>query len=415
MDDWQPSRLSVGSWVTYDLANTIFALGVSSLYFAEWLTNSGTPDIALSVTIALAMVVVIVLSPWIGARSDQSTNRVAFLVPTTLLAVVATFFLASVGIAGSLLIYAMALIGFNLAGVVYDSLLTDVSHEHNRGRVSGWGIGIGYVGSAIAVIAGGALLDSGGYPSVFRAIAVLFLVFALPSFFFIRERPRPRSTEPPIRISSSVGHLVESWRRARAYEGVVPFLVGRFLYTDAINTLIGGFLTIFVINELEFSDDQVRALLGLAIGTAIVGGIAGGRLTDRYGPRIILNLALYLWIVAMIGGIVAALSGQDLLAWMVGGVGGFALGTTWAADRVYMARISPPRLLGEFYGLYATVGRFATLLGPLTWGIIVNVLHLPRTVAMAALIAFIVAGRILLNGVDDSPRSWPDKDLRPVV
>ena len=96
----------------------------------------------------------------------------------------------------------------------------------------------------------------------------------------------------------------------------------------------------------------------------MAGGITGGRAADRVGPRATLHFALDWWMGGLTGGIVAAGSGLDALAWMVGAVGGFALGMTWAADRVYMAQISPPRHLGEFYGLYATVGRFATLLGP---------------------------------------------------
>lgn len=411
MDDFTPARISVASWIAYDLANTIFALGVSGLYFAEWLTENGAPDIALSITIFGAMAVVIVLSPWIGTRSDRSRRRVNFLIPTTLLAVIPTFFLASVGIAGSLVIYGFALVGFNLGGVVYDALLPDVSTAENRGRISGWGVGVGYVGSVIAVLAGGLLLDSRGYPTLFRAIAVLFLMFSIPAFLFIKERPRVHQRDSPVGLRSSLVHLVAAWRRASSYEGVVPFLVGRFLYADAINTLIGGFLTIFVINELGFSDDQVQALLALAILTAIVGGISGGRLTDMVGPKRVLNLALYMWMGAMVGGVLAALSDQTALAWLVGGVGGMALGMTWAADRVYMALISPPRLLGEFYGLYATVGRFATLLGPLTWGLIVNGLNLPRTVAMSALVVFLVAGRLVLNRVDDAPRRWAATDL----
>ena len=89
-----------------------------------------------------------------------------------------------------------------------------------------------------------------------------------------------------------------------------------------------------------------------------------------------------------------------------------ALGATWAADRVYMQRISPPRYLGEFYGLYATVGRFATILGPLLWGVIVTILGLPRELALGALLLFILAARIVLQGVDDSVRDWDVADLR---
>ena len=411
MDEWRPTRLSVSSWVVYDLANTIFALGVGGLYFAEFLTDNGAPDIALALTIDAAMIVVITTSPWIGVASDQATRRARFLIPTTLLAVTATFFLASVGVTGSLIIYAFALVGFNLGGVVYDALLPDVSNASNRGRISGWGVGIGYVGSIIAVVLGGLFLDEFGYSTLFRAIAIAFLILALPAFFFIRERPRTRRPEPRATIGGSLKHLVAAWKKARAYHGVVPFLLGRFLYSDAINTLIGGFLTIFVINELDFTDDEVQNLLALAIVTAIIGGITGGQLSDRFGPRRTLHLALYVWMAAILGGIVAASGDQRAVVWVVGAAGGYALGTTWAADRVYMALISPPRHLGEFYGLYATVGRFATLLGPLVWGLVVNVFHLSRSVAMGALLVFIIAGRVVLRRVDDEPRDWGEEDL----
>jgi UMF1 family MFS transporter len=412
---WQPKPRSVVSWVTYDLANTIFALGVAGLYFPTWLTENDVRDEALSWTVSSAMIIVILLSPWIGAVSDHAAHRSRLLIPTTLVAVTATFFLASSSVAVSLVLYGIALIGFNLGGVVYDALLPDVSTEQNRGRVSGWGVGIGYVGSIIAVAAGSVLLDAYGYPAVFRAIALLFLLFATPAFLFIQERPRPKPKGRGPGPARSVQQLVVTWKRAATYDGVVRFLIGRFLYTDAINTLIGGFLAIFVVQELDFSDDEVQVLLAIAIVAAIAGGIAGGRLTDRLGPRRVLFGALYTWMITMVGGIVAAATAQAAVAWAIGPIGGLALGATWASDRVFMARISPPRYLGEFYGLYATVGRFATVAGPLIWGVIVDRLNLPRTVAMAALIGFVVAGRIVLGGVSDKARDWELRDVEAPV
>jgi UMF1 family MFS transporter len=424
---WRPGRLSVASWAIYDLANTIFALGVGSLFFAEWLTDNqqrlpdlpdwlsrGDPaDLALTIAVDAAMIVVIVLGPWIGARSDHRGTRIRYLLPMTVVAVVPTFFLASVGVVGSLALFSVALVGFNLGSVVYDALLPDVSTPENVGVVSGVGIAVGYLGSFIAVAVGFLFLDSQGHATVFKVIAVLFAVFALPTFFWVRERPRRREPGAPPSLRSSARRLIASWRLARRHEGVARFLVGRFLYTDAVNTLIGGYLTIYAKEELRFTSGELQALLTVAITMAILGGFFGGRLVDRVGPRRLLHAVLYAWMVAMVVGIIAGASGTKALAWPLGGLGGLALGATWAADRVYMQRISPPRHLGEFYGLYATVGRFATLLGPLTWGLIVTVAGLPREVALGALVVFLVAGRIVLQGVDDTPRGWADVDLIP--
>jgi len=420
---WRPTRLSVVSWTIYDLANTIFALGVGSLYFAEWLTDheadlpgwlaarSHPTDLALTIALDLAMVVVIVLGPWIGARSDHRGGRIRYLVPMTFLAVIPTFFLASLGVVGSLALFALAEVGFNLGSVVYDALLPDVSTPETVGRVSGIGIAVGYLGSFVAVAIGALFLDTQGPAFVFKAIAVAFLLFSIPTFLFVRERPRAREPGPAPTLASSVRRLIRSWRKARGYRGVSRFLVGRFLYTDAVNTLIGGYLTIYAKEELGFTSSDLQALLTLAITAAVIGGYVGGRLVDAVGPRRLLHAVLYAWMVALGIGIAAGAAGTKTLAWPLGALGGLSLGATWAADRVYMQRISPPRHLGEFYGLYATVGRFATFLGPLVWATLVTVLGLPRETALAALILFVVAARWILQGVDDAPRDWGPADL----
>lgn len=402
-------RRSVSAWVVYDLANTIFALGVIGLYFPDWLTTLDQPDSVLAIIEAVAGVVVIFIAPWAGARSDARGKKVPTLITTTAIAVAATALLG-INLPTSMVFLGVALIAFNIGGVVYDALLVEVSDEENRGRISGLGVGIGYLGSYLGLLIGIVALDllDLGYSAAFRGLAAGFLVFSLPAFFLIKERPRERTRAP--RVVDLPGRLIASWRKAGTYPGVVRFLVSRFFYTDAINTLIGGFLTIFVIQELGLDRRFMTALLGVAITTAIFGGIAGGRLVGPFGPKRVLRAVLVLWMVAIGFGVGAAASGQTWMVWAIGPLGGFALGATWAADRVVMTRISPPRHIGEFYGLYATVGRFATVLGPLTWALIVDGLGLGRRVAMVALIGFIAAGWLILGGVDDSIRAWSGQD-----
>jgi len=403
MDPWIPSRRSTLAWVLYDLANTIFAVAVGSRYFSVWVVDEqAAPDAAFGYTTALAMAVVIVLAPWIGARTDHRGVRKPVLIVTTVVTVAATALLATFGLVPSLLLYVVGLVGLNLGSVVYDAMLPDVSRADNRGLVSGIGVGIGYIGSFIAIGVGLLLLESRGYAVVFRVEAVLFLLFALPAFLFIRERPRPRQPGSPPAFKAAFAHLFAAWRRARSHDGVARFLIGRFLYADAANTAF-LFVSIFAITELGFSNRQTDMLALSAITSAVVTSLTVGALVDRVGPRRCLHGALYAWMTAVVIAVVAASFGWHQLGWLVGVVGGGATGATWTADRVYMARISPPSRYGEFYGLYATVGRFATLLGPIAWSLVADTLGLGRVAAIATLLVFFVSARIVLAGVTDQP------------
>lgn len=407
----EPRRISTVSWVLYDLANTIFALGVVGVYFSDWLVTRGLRDSALSAVQIAAAGVVIFAAPWLGARSDVRGTRVPALVATTLVAVAATSFLALGPVALTLIMLWVAIIAVNTGSVVYDALLVDVSTTASRGWVSGLGVGIGYVGSFVGLGIGVVTLDVLGWShaATFRSLAIGFLVFALPAFFFIDER-HGSSEEPLPRLRDVVGGLVASWRTAARYAGVPRFLIGRFLYTDAINTLIGGFLAIFVLQELDLDRTFFTTLMAIAITAAIVGGLGSGSLVARYGPLRVLRSALVIWVIAMGAGVAAAVTDRTSLAWVIGPLGGIALGATWTADRVVMARVSPPRHLGEFYGLYATVGRFATIAGPMVWALVVDGLNLGRTVALGALSLFVISGWWVLRKVDDGERDWPESD-----
>jgi UMF1 family MFS transporter len=397
---WAPTRRSVAAWVLYDLANTTFALGVGSRYFGLWLVeHRGGSDWMLSAAIIPAMVAVIVLGPWLGALTDHRGRRVPYLVGSTLVCVAATALLATWGIVPSLVLYAIGTVGFHLGALVYDALLPDVSTERTRGLVSGTGVAIGYIGSALALGIGVYLLPRAGYAAVFRALAVAFLVFALPAFVWIRERPRPRLPGMPPRLGSVFVAMGDAWKSAARHKGVVRFLIGRFLYTDAINTVF-LFNAVFAKMELGFTDAQTDRLALLGIACAALGAMVAGRLVDRYGSKRLLMAALGSQLVGLAAAIIAAVSGVQAIGWLVAVGGGAGIGGAWASDRVLMMQLSPPAKLGEFFGLYAIVGRFATVLGPLVWALVADGMGLGRTWALVSLGVFIVAAVFVLWPVE---------------
>ncbi|HBY96504.1 MAG: MFS transporter [Ardenticatenaceae bacterium] len=428
--------LPVISWALYDLANTIFSMNIVSLYFSLWVVNvmRGT-DATYGYANSFSMLLMLVSAPLLGALSDQAGRRMPFLLVSTLVCVAFTALLGTGGLLVSLMFFITANYFYQAGLIFYDSTLPVVSTPENRGKVGGLGIGLGYLGSFIGVGMGLLFLEKMGYPFIFRMSALLFLLFALPIFLFVRE-PRRRGRDAAISPAPSSGAEKSSpvassfldsgtFRRALAqvrhtvahsaqYRGLRRFLIGRIFYADPVNTVI-VFMGVYVTNEVGFTAWEAQIVLLVAIAAAVLGGLGWGVVVDRIGPKRSLNLVLGLWMISLLGAIaIAIFSLPRELFWGVACLAGIALGGTWAADRPYMLLLSPPRYVGEFYGLYSLVGRFAAVIGPALWALIVDTLGLGRPAAIGSLLGMILISFVILQGVDDAPRPWgPDELLEP--
>ena len=395
-------KKSLYSWLFFDLANTVYAFVIPGLYFSVWLvTEQGWTDQSLGFATSGAMVIVAILGPWVGARSDGSQGKKPMLLITTLICIVATFLLGTFNVNISVLFFIVSLIGFNLGSVVYDALLVSVSTPTNRGRISGMGVAFGYVGSLLGFGVATLLQNYGySYVEIFRSVAVMFLIFSLPAFIFIKEK-KVSNEKSTIKITESISLVIKSWKHSTQYPGLTRFLVGRFFYADAINTLISGLLAVYLVEEVGLSPTDSQNLLGLAIIISIIGGYVFGKAADKYGPRKLTLISLVCWMLSLSIAIIATEFDQLWLIYVTGVLGGFNIGGIFAVDRVFMTRLSPEKHLGEFYGLYSTVGRFATIIGPLLWGLIVNTLGLGRNAALFSLIILLLISFFIIKGVSD--------------
>ena len=427
----QVKRTKVGAlpilgWVLYDLANTIFSLNILSLYFPVWLVQvMGARDADYAFASSLSMGVIFLLSPFLGALTDQAPRRMPFLVVSTLLCVGLTFFLGGGSLGVALLLFGVANIAYQAGLQFYDALLPEVSNEANRGRIGGTGVGVGYLGSLLGIALGHTLLQGVeelprkaqtiSYGEVFQITALLFLFFSLPCFLAVSERTHRKVGFGRGALAASFRQVWSTLRSTRQHPDLVRFLVGRVFYTDAINTVV-AFMGIYVTAELNFTASQASEVLLIGILFAVVGGLAWGPVVDRVGPKRTLNLVLGLWTIAFAWA--AAVGLWNLPGswfWPVPCLVGISLGGTWTADRPYMLRLTPPDRVGEFYGLYGMVGRFAAITGPAVWGLVADVLGWGRPAAILTLMAGVLTGYWILRPVSDEPRDWNKTSANPAT
>ena len=364
------------AWSLYDFANTIFSFAVVSGAIGLYLVKPeqfGERDgnVLLSIAVVISVGINAVVSPILGAISDRGGRRMPFLLFFTALCIGATFFIADVPALLGLILFIVANFAYQAALIYYDSTLKVVSYPATRGRLSGIGTGIGYCGTVVV----GLLIFLLDIPVVdrFRLTALLFLVFAIPIFLVVRERRD--AAERPLRardVLESFGQLRVSIAHAREVPGLSRFLVGRFFYSDAVNTVI-VVMSVVTTRALGVSDATANIILLLLTVVAIGMSFVWGLLADRIGPKRTLIIVLWSWAVGLVlGGISLGFGAAGLVPFLVAGaILGSGLGGVTVADRVLMVRLSPPERIGEFFGLYGLVGKGSQVVGQLLYGLII--------------------------------------------
>jgi UMF1 family MFS transporter len=386
------SRKRVIAWGLWDWGSASFNAVVTTFVFAVYLTSSsfgpeGTVEAQLGWALAAAGLLIALLAPVTGQRSDTSGRRKLWLAVNTYIVVGITLALFFVQPDPSflwlgLLLLATGNVFFEFAGVNYNAMLTQVSTPRSIGRVSGFGWGMGYIGGIVLllIVYFGFIQGLFGLPSEngldvrlsMIVGAVWFGLFALPVLFVVPEYKGAGTRREKVgfftsyaRLGRDIAHL---WRDSRQ---TVWFLLASAVFRDGLAGVFtfGGVLAASVFG---FSPGEV---IIFAIAANIVAGIstiAVGSLDDRIGAKPVIVIALIGLIVS--GSLVFFLhDGGQIVFWTAGLALTLFVGPAQSASRTFLARSIPPGREGEVFGLYATTGRAVSFLAPTMFAIFVGV------------------------------------------
>ncbi len=362
----RPDRLAIASWSLYDFANTIFSMNVISLYFALWVTvDHGGQDILYSAALSGSMFAVAISVPLFGAISDQTGRRRG---PLTLLTIISVTATALIGQASQLwtgiCLFVIANYCYQSALVFYNGMLPSVARRSNVGMVSGYGVALGYMGSIAGLLLVDPFVKAGGRPAAFLPTALMFLIFALPCFLFIKD-PDPK----PFRIDmrKAFRTLKNTMVNATQYHVLLKFIGIHFLILDVVNTVI-AFIAVYANKVIGLTDSQIRTFLILSTLFAMLGSWLIGWQVKHKGTIPSYWTVLCLWLAALT---LIVVSPGESLFWVAGPLAGMGMGGVWVVSRTIVVELSPPEKVGEFFGVYGLAGKMASIVGPLIWGSVV--------------------------------------------
>lgn len=410
------NRKSVLAWCFYDWANSVFPTLITTFVFATYFTKGvaetpaqGTAQWAWAM--GVAGILVAILGPVLGAISDRAGRRkpwLAVLTGAVGFSMIGLWFAtpdpSSVQLALTLVV--ISAVAFELSMVFYNAMLPEIAPEPMIGRISGWGWGLGYTGGLAALVVSLVFfiqpdpalfgLDKDASEHV-RAISVLggvwLLIFALPMFFFVPDRP-DTGIGTWSAITSGLRTLMDTILHVRRYKDVVRFLIARMFYIDGLNTLF-AFGGIFAAAAFGMDTEEVL-LFAISLNVASGIGAAGfAFLDDKWGPKPV--IALSVAAISILGISMLLVDGKAVF-WGLGIGLGLFLGPAQAASRSMMAHLSPRELTTEFFGLYAFSGRATAFLGPWFLALAVDATGSQHW-GMATVFPFLIVGLILLKGV----------------
>jgi MFS transporter, UMF1 family len=407
-------RIGLFTWCIYDWANSAFPTVIVTFVFAAYFTKAVAADVVTgtsqwSFAVSLSMLATALLGPLLGAIADHGGRRKPWICAFTVITAGATALLWFAtphmeAVFWVLLCFALANFAFETATIFYNAMLPAIAPPGMIGRLSGWGWGLGYTGGLVCLAVALLLLIQPDPPlfgldkalaEPVRATALLvacwIALFSLP--FFLLTPDEPSSGVAPIEaIRRGFATLLGTLRQLSRYRQIALYLVSHMIYTDGLNTVfvVGG-----IYAAVTFGMDFDELLIfGIALNvTAGLGAFAFGWVDDWIGAKRTILIAL-----AGVGVLGAAIlvAQSKTLFWAFALPMGIFFGPAQSASRSLMARIAPPQVYTEMFGLYALAGKATAFLGPALFGWVTALSGSQRIGLSTALVLLLIGALFLL-------------------
>lgn len=405
-------RKAIRAWITYDWANsaytTTMVAAVLPIFFVGVPGAAVGKEMAASYwgfTQSAAMILLVLLSPILGAIADVSGTKKRFLGAFMALGVLSTALYAFVGegqIWFAVALTLLGVIGHSGSLTFYDALLPDIAGAGERDRVSARGYAYGYLGGGLLLAVNVLMIqqpgwfgldDLGGLRLVFVSVALWWLIFTIPLFLRVPEG-RPAAAAPAREaVGQAFRRLSATLRGLKHYPELLKYLIAFWFFSDGIGTII-RMATVYGETIGIGTNDLILALLI----TQIVGfpfSLLFGKLAGRFGAKSSLHVSLWVYVlITILGYFMSTAAHFYALAAMVGLVQG---GSQALARSIY-TRLIPVGRSAEYFGFMSVWSKFAGVVGPAVFAA-VNMIGSSR-LGILALIVFFLAGIAILSRVD---------------
>ena len=396
---------------------------------------------------------VMLIAPLVGATIDRTGRRkpLLFAVTAGMALLTASLWFATpggtgLGVTGVMAVFVGITVLFALSETLHNALLLPAAGMRGAGAASGLALAFGNFTSVFMlafVLWAFALpgktpwefipaqplfgLDTVAHEHdriVVLIVAVAMAVGSLPLFRFVPDVPAT-GMRLAAAVRAGFDDLVRLVREARGASNALIYLGARMIYTDGLTGIL-LFSGVYAAGRMGWGALELLAYGVILSAVAVIGGLGGGWLDGRIGPKLAVKLELALTIFSQV---LTLGIGKDELFYQPWDAAAHAplwdgpmfrtvpevalllcsfltaLGVCacYASSRTMLTRVAPPGRTGVFFGLYALAGTATMWLGPMLVEIATNASGSQR-IGLLPITGLLVLGLLLMQFVKGGER-----------
>ncbi|MGV8142711.1 MAG: MFS transporter [Candidatus Pacearchaeota archaeon] len=402
------------AWSMFDFGNSAYSLLIVTFVFPIFFKtiiakNLPIGDLYWGLISSASVVLAGLMAPIIGAKADADGKRKKRFVFWTLVSIISTsllYFTQPGTILKAVVIFMIANTSFTLAVFLNDSLLNQIASEKKRGKLSGIGYGLGYLGGLIAMLILRPLYENSSGISqlttrlTFPATALYFLIFSIPAFILLKDSETKTNDSWREATKKAINQTLKTVKNLKNQKNILFFLIGFFLLNDALVTIF-SFISIYATNTLELSIKTITQSYIIIQVIAIPATIILGTLSDKINPKKILISSIVGWLIVIFTLVSSTTKTGFIFASVFAGI---SIGSSQAVARSWFSNIIPKNQTSEFFGFNACCSKVAAILGPAVFGIISSSTGSQR-IALASLSLWFIISAIFFMKVNSTKNS----------
>ena len=320
----------VRGYCAYDWGKSAFETSVTTAIFPAWfaylfaeangistkmLGSEWTADAMYSAAVMIGALLVAICAPSLGVIADRRMIKIWWLKILTWLGAVSCVLLAlspylgvSAGWIWALIMFMMANVGLNGAGVFYNALLPHMGDDSEMDSISNKAFAAGYLGGGLLLVVHLALViglegQSWVIPFAMATSGLWWLGFAQMTFRMVPEPHIENEMEPMGVVASTkmaLGEVKATLSDIKSFRTLFFYMLAYFCFIDGINS-VTALAGVFGIVVLGLTTTGLILTILIIQFVAAPAAIGFTKLADKWGTKKALQFSLVCWCFVIVG------------------------------------------------------------------------------------------------------------------